>query len=169
VIGKPSDEGGGTAVLDRPAIDAADALQRLDEVLDLSNVRMKLADAEEGAGLPISRIDRMEVEYRKFLALQLMHPGEDIVPCEIVDEMWHRHILDTAAYRKDCDAIFGQFLDHFPYFGMRGEADAQALNDAYSETLARYEDAFGEPPADTWIASDAASCRRKACKPMKCR
>jgi hypothetical protein len=111
----------------------------------------------------------MEGEYRKFLALHLAYPEMDVVPCEIVDEMWHAHILDTAAYRDDCQAIFGRFLDHFPYFGMRGEDDAEALNDAYVETLDRYRDAFGEPPAGTWISDDAASCKRTACKPQKCR
>lgn len=166
---QPSGDGGGTAVLDRPVTDTEAALQRLEDLLDLGNVRMKLADTDEGAGLAIDEIDLMEEEYRKFLALQLLHPGADIVPCEIVDEMWHRHILDTAAYREDCDAIFGQFLDHFPYFGMRGEADAKALNDAYAETLERYRAAFGEPPPETWISSDAARCTRKACKPQKCR
>jgi len=168
-LDQPSGDGGGTAVLDRPVIDAEAAIQRLKDLLDLGNVRMKLADTEEGAGLAIDQIDLMEQEYRKFLALQLLYPGADIVPCEIVDEMWHRHILDTAAYREDCDAIFGQFLDHFPYFGMRGEADAQALNDAYVETLERYLATFGEPPPETWISSDAARCTRKACKPQKCR
>jgi hypothetical protein len=169
VFDEASGNSGGTAVLDRPAADAGEAMQQLEDLLDLSNVRMKLADTEEGPGLDVGQIDLMEAEYRKFLALQLMYPDADIVPCEIVDEMWHRHILDTAAYREDCEAIFGQFLDHFPYFGMRGEADAQALNDAYAQTLERYEDAFGVPPADTWISSEAASCKRKACKPQKCR
>jgi hypothetical protein len=130
---------------------------------------MKLADREEGQGLSNDELDLMETEYRRFLALHLLHPEADIVPCELVDEMWHRHILDTAAYREDCEAIFGQFLDHFPYFGMRGEADAQALADAYADTLDRYREAFGEPPDDTWIAADASSCRRTACKPQKCR
>ena len=144
-------------------------LTTLDEKLDLSNVRMKLADCDEGPGLSQARIDLMEGEYRKFLTLHLLHPGADIVPCEIVDEMWHRHILDTAAYRADCDAIFGEFLDHFPYFGMRGEQDAQDLEDAYAATLERYRDAFGEPPEGTWISTDAMSCKRTACKPQKCR
>jgi hypothetical protein len=149
---------------------ALDALARLDELLDLSNVRMKLADSDEGPGLDPSRIDLMEQEYRKFLSLQLLHPEADIVPCKIVDEMWHRHILDTAAYRDDCQTIFGRFLDHFPYFGMRGEDDAQALHDAYAATLERYRGAFGEPPEDTWITIDASSrCKRTACKPQKCR
>lgn len=107
--------------------------------------------------------------HRKFLALHLLHPEDDIVPCKFVDEMWHRHILDTAAYRADCDAVFGQFLDHFPYFGMRGADDALALQDAYADTLDRYRRAFGEPPEDTWVSRDAASCRRTNCKPQKCR
>jgi hypothetical protein len=166
---EPNDAGG-TAVLDRTATNVATAMHRLDDLLDLSNVKMKLADSEEGPGLSTDYIELMEAEYRKFLGLQLLYPGADIVPCKLVDEMWHRHILDTAAYREDCDAIFGRFLDHFPYFGMRGEEDAQALHDAYADTLDRYRDAVGEPPADTWITVDAsAKCKRTACKPQKCR
>jgi len=163
-------ESSGAAVLDRAGFDADSALRRLNERLDLSNVRMKLADADEGPGLSGETLDLMEAEYRRFLALQLMYPDADIVPCKIVDEMWHRHILDTAAYREDCEEIFGRFLDHFPYFGMRGEDDALALHDAYADTLDRYRDAFGEPPADTWVTRDASSkCKRTACKPQKCR
>lgn len=149
---------------------AQSALDLLGERLDLSKVRMKLADADEGAGLPERQLELMEQEYRRFLALQMLHPDDDIVPCKIVDEMWHRHILDTAAYRDDCQAIFGRFLDHFPYFGMRGPEDAQALNDAYADTLRRYREAFGEPPEGTWVAADASGrCKRTACKPMRCR
>lgn len=151
-----------------PSTDAA--IQRLDDLLDLSNVRMKLADPEEGKGYDSSRLDLLEQEYRRFLALHLAFPEMDVVPCKIVDEIWHQHILDTAAYREDCETIFGFFLDHFPYFGMRGKDDARALNDAYAETLDRYCEAFGEPPLDTWITVDASSsCKRTACKPQKCK
>lgn len=157
-----------TVTLAAPTVDQARA--HLDAHLDLRNVRMKLADSEEGPGLGSDYIELMEAEYRKFLVLHLLHPEADIVPCKLVDEIWHRHILDTAAYRVDCEAIFGSFLDHFPYFGMRGEADAQALVDAYADTLDRYREAFGEPPPNTWISPEASSkCKRTACKPQKCR
>jgi hypothetical protein len=146
-----------------------DALRILRTSLDLSDVRMKLADPDEGHGYSPEQIDAMETEYRKFLALQLADPDAAIVPCKLVDDIWHQHILDTAAYREACDAIFGRFLDHYPYFGMRGEDDAQALHDAYADTLERYRDAFGEPPPGTWISADAAKCKRTACKPQKCR
>jgi hypothetical protein len=170
VFDQPSDSDGGTAVLASGALDSAAALQRLADLLDLSNVRMKLADSDEGPGLGQEEMDLMEGEYRKFLAMQLMQPGAVIVPCKIVDEMWHRHILDTAAYRNDCARIFDRFLDHYPYFGMRNEVEAQELFDSYAATLDFYREAFGEPPAGTWVADDddAARCRRQ-CAPMKCR
>jgi len=144
-------------------------LSRVEELLDLSNIRLKLADPEEGHGYSEERLDLMEQEYRRYLALQLSYPEADIVPCKLVDEMWHQHILDTAAYREDSDRIFGHFLDHFPYFGMRGDADAEALENAYADTLDRYRAAFGDPPDGTWISQDASRCKRTACKPQKCR
>jgi len=151
-------------------ISAEEALQFLGERLDLTMVRLKLADPEEGKGYSGEHLDLLEGEYRKFLALHLMHPDADIVPCKIVDEMWHQHILDTAAYRVDCDAIFGRFLDHFPYFGMRDEQDAQDLMDAYDATLERYQAAFGPLPDGSWRGTDPTSkCKRTACKPQKCR
>lgn len=164
-----NEAGGGTAVLARETLDASAAMGRLDGLLDLTDVRMKLADSEEGPGLDQGQIDLMEGEYRKFLAMQLMHPGAVIVPCKIVDEMWHRHILDTAAYREDCAAIFGRFLDHYPYFGMRSEAEARELVDAYGSTLDLYRAAFGEPPAGSWVSADGAARCRRQCAPMKCR
>lgn len=137
----------------------------MDAVLDLTDVRLKLADPEDGHGMTQLELDLAEQEYRRFLALHLAFPHEDIVPCKLVDTIWHQHILDTQAYHRDCDAIFGTYLHHFPYFGMRGADDAQALEDAYRDTLDRYRNAFGEPPDSTWISSDASRCKRTACKP----
>lgn len=150
-------------------VSSADALDRLCDVLDLSKIRSKLSDPEEGKGYGPPRLDLMEAEYRKFLAMHLAHPESEVVPCKLVDEMWHQHILDTIAYREDCETIFGGFLDHFPYFGMRGEEDAEALADAYRDTLDLYERDFGTPPEGTWISADAAKCSRTNCKPTKCR
>jgi hypothetical protein len=154
------------------------ALAYLSERLDLTNVRMKLEDTEEGKGFTPEQSALAEGEYRKFLALHLTYPDADIVPCHIVDDIWHQHILDTIAYREDCDVIFGRFLDHFPYFGMRSDEDANDLYNAYEDTLVKYQAAFGAPPEGTWREPDAkAKCHNKPggptcrtqCKPQKCR
>ena len=126
--------------------------------LDLSMIIMKLQDPEESQGWSLEFCDRVAVEYRRYLALARRYADDAIVPSKIVDAFWHAHILDTQAYEADCERIFGFFLHHFPYFGMRGPEDAQALGDAYDKTMELYESHFGNPPADLWARSGAARC-----------
>lgn len=128
------------------------------EKLDFSMVKLKLMDPEEGEGWAADFCDRVEVEYRRYLALNRMYQEKAIVPSKIVDIFWHGHILDTQAYEVDCNEVFGFFLHHYPYFGMRGEEDAQALGDAYDETLHLYEHHFGPPPEHLWARTGASRC-----------
>ena len=58
--------------------------------------------------------------------------------------IWHNHILDTAKYREDCDTLFGKFMDHWPYFGMKDEAEREELNNAFSDTQALMAAHFGK-------------------------
>lgn len=43
------------------------------------------------------------------------------------DKVWHNHILDTPRYRKDCNAIFGGYLDHQPIDDMPAQARRAAI------------------------------------------
>jgi hypothetical protein len=146
---------------------AASVLSTID--VDFQMLRHKLMSPDEGEGWSVDRLEIAESEYRKFLALCLAYPDEAIVPCKIVDEFWHAHILDTRAYRADCDRVFGFFYDHFPYFGIKGDDDAADLERAYERTLALYDENFGQPPYNTWRSVDAMKCVRTACKPQKCK
>jgi hypothetical protein len=62
---------------------------------------------------------------------------------EDVDTFWHYHILDTRKYAADCQAVFGQFLHHFPYSGLRGNEDAAAHEAACERMRVLYEETFG--------------------------
>jgi len=147
---------------------ATDFLAQIESDLDLSMVRFKLANPEEGVAWTTERLDLAEGEYRKFLALCLAYPEEVVVPCRLVDEFWHQHILDTRAYREDCQRLFGFFYDHYPYFGLNGSEDAENLELAYAVTLGLYELNFGETPEGAWKGNAREKCRT-GCKPMKCR
>src|SRR5581483_9524182 len=61
-----------------------------------------------------------------------------------IDTFWHGHILDTMKYAEDCQNVFGFFLHHFPYFGLRGEEDATKLAEAGKTMHRLYEREFGE-------------------------
>ena len=120
------------------------------EMLDLSMVRRKLMDPEEGEGWSAEYTELVEREYRRFLELTRAYPERAIVPSGPVDKFWHNHILDTQQYGPDCHAVFGYFLHHFPYFGMRGAEDAANLATSWESTVDLYRRHFGTPPAGLW-------------------
>ena len=111
--------------------------------LDLSMICMKLMDSDEGEGWSQRQCGEVSLEYRRFLALHVLYPDEPIVPTRAVDACWHRHILDTAAYQRDCEAIFGRLLHHYPYFGMQGAEDERQFVSAFDRTKQLYKLTFG--------------------------
>lgn len=127
--------------------------------IDLEMVKMKLQDPEEGQGWTEDKSDEAEIEYKRYLHLSRKFPKASLVPHSIMDDMWHQHILDTRAYHKDCEIIFGEYLHHYPYFGLRSELDKQNLNFAFEETQKIYEAEFGEK----MITDESSHCDR-ACK-----
>ncbi len=149
----------------------SDAIDKDLDGLDLSMIKLKLQDEDEGLGWSSEQCDTSEKEYKRFLALKRAYPGVEIVPNRVVDSFWHQHILDTMKYAEDCEQVFGYFVHHYPYFGMNGEQDYQDLCDAFEETKALYERHFGESyGADVSMAKrcKAPKCRTQ-CKPMKCK
>lgn len=40
---------------------------------------------------------------------------------QVVDELWHSHILHTRDYANFCDKAFSHMLHHLPYFEEEGE------------------------------------------------
>ena len=123
------------------------------QALDLEPIKFKLMDTEEGQGWPREYVEQMAIAYKRFLTLSVKYPEETIAPSKDVDKFWHGHILDTMKYAEDCQNVFGYFVHHFPYFGMRGEEDAANLAEAGRTTKRLYEQEFGET-----VPSRASMC-----------
>jgi len=88
-----------------------------------------------------------ELEYKRMLTLLLWNPAlpHPIVPTLLVDEIWHAHILDTRAYHRDMQALFGEYLHHFPYLGEDGAESERRKDEAFELSSALYARTFGEP------------------------
>jgi hypothetical protein len=112
--------------------------------LDLDPIKVKLMHKESGEGWSLEKANAVEFEYRRFLQLMKMYPGEQTAPLFDVDTFWHYHILDTMKYADDCEQVFGYFLHHFPYIGLRGEEDEAAHQEAGSRMQELYEKTFGD-------------------------
>lgn len=145
------------------SIQDRDFINRLNN-LDLEPIIFRIMHMEE-TRWSLETADRVAQIYRGFLFLVWKYPGKVIVPNKAVDQFWHQHILDTEKYHQDCYEVFGYFLHHFPYFGMRGEADTQDLNAAFQETLALLKEQFGD--ADILRNIKASDCLFSA-KPSNC-
>jgi len=112
--------------------------------LDLDAIKVKLMHKESGEGWSLEKANAVEFEYRRFLILMKQFPQEETAPLMDVDTFWHYHILDTMKYAQDCQQIFGYFLHHFPYLGLRGEDDEAAHQRVGERMKQLYEQTFGE-------------------------
>lgn len=136
--------------------------------IDLSMVRMKLMDTEQRTMPGSVNTDDAISYYREFLALLYAYPEKAIVPSRIIDAVWHHHILDTRAYANDTRSMFGYFLHHYPYFGMRGSDDAKLLANSFAETCALWQKHFGRSPSTTPSPSrDMGGCGGGKCSSCK--
>jgi hypothetical protein len=125
--------------------------------VDLDPIKIKLMH-ESGEGWSAEHAAAVETEYRRFLYLAKVFPQEHLATTEDVDIFWHYHILDTMKYAADCELLFGYFLHHFPYAGMRGEDDRQALDCLGERTAMLYQQTFGAAPSTPAERNDS-SCQ----------
>lgn len=84
--------------------------------IDLSSVRYHLTQSSQAVMSP-DEWPVAEREYRQFLTFMNRFPGRLLIPSGKALSIWQAHILDTRAYRTDCEDAFGRYLDHFPYLG----------------------------------------------------
>lgn len=127
---------------DEVAFDIATAAAAI-ENLDLGPIKFKLMTDERllWTREAAERVDRL---YRRFLFLIAKYPDQAIVPTKEIDEFWHAHILDTMKYERDTKTVFGKFLHHFPYFGVRSDADRARMDASFAATLDLYSAEFGQ-------------------------
>ncbi len=81
-------------------------------------------------------------QYRQYLYILKKYPKKNSSPTLAIDAVWHNHILDTRMYVQDCQAIFGSYLHHYPYFGSRGEEDRRQLKLAFENTKQLFKKEF---------------------------
>jgi len=137
--------------------------------LDLEPVKTKLMHAASGEGWSRAKAEALDLEYRRFLYLMHAFPNEETAPTVDVDTFWHYHILDTMKYARDCEAVFGYFLHHYPHLGMEGAHDAGAELRGAERMRQLYEQTFGQDYIRAEVygtdGAQAAFCMRMPSQP----
>jgi hypothetical protein len=75
------------------------------------------------------------MKYKCFLKLNIIYPKENLLPSYGMDVMWHYHILDTVAYHRDCQYLFGTYLHHAPDFAQDGYHEKSAVSETTMDDL----------------------------------
>lgn len=133
--------------------------------IDLSTVRHHLTRSPHAIMSPHEWLTA-ESEYRQFLTLRNRFPGRLLIPSGTTLSIWQAHILDTRAYRADCETAFGRYLDHFPYLGKSDPAD-RAEHEIGLRNLRQLVDRYYGPPYATASSTaptvlDAELVRRRS-------
>ena len=100
----------------------------------------KLLESKEWSS---EKADRAVNDYKKYMALMKAMDGYQLVPNEEIDEIWHMHILDTRQYMQDCNELFGEYMHHYPYFGMLGEENKTQWLETQTLSENVWEQLFG--------------------------
>ncbi|MEW6494435.1 MAG: glycine-rich domain-containing protein-like [Cyanobacteriota bacterium] len=123
-----------------------------------------IADQLMQSGWSRQQISCAIKQYRMFLFLIYLHPNTQLVPTQEIDLVWHCHILNTRKYRKDCQMLFGRYIDHEPDSQFWGKVDSISLDTAFAQTQALFEQYFNQAALGDTISvqldrREVAECR----------
>lgn len=127
--------------------------------LDLGPIAYKLMHKSYGLGWSREATIQAISRYLMFLTLIHLYPNRQFVPSQEIDCVWHFHIIDTIKYAQDCQMLFGRFIHHFPYFGIRDVADRKNLEIIFEQTQVLFEEHFGPEALTGENAIQAADCQ----------
>jgi hypothetical protein len=129
-----------------------EAVRRYIQAIDFSRLKQNMRHPERekfSPGWSQGKTDYVEQQYKNWFFLVRKFDGQgEMPPSPDIDEFWHQHILDTKAYQRDTEAVFGRFLHHWPYFGSGGQSgsedDRGDLLAAWELVQQRYVAEYGE-------------------------
>ncbi len=130
-------------------------------------IRWKMNNSSE-VGLNSEEVEMAIEEYRRFLTLKIENPGANLAPTNLMDKVWHMHILDTRRYAEDCEAMFGRLLHHRPnYKSIDSDGDESNLTIAFERMSSLYSERFGHDPLDLSSGcntdDDGSACTGVSC------
>ncbi|RYD59305.1 MAG: hypothetical protein EOP56_00115 [Sphingobacteriales bacterium] len=93
------------------------------------------------------------LEYKKFMYLAGTS-ATMVSPSEIVDQVWHQHLIFSESYSRLC-SIIGKFIQHIPSTHNKDESEKFLL--ASQRTRNLYTQVFGELPDEIWAYNNMLS------------
>lgn len=124
----------------------SDELRKVSD-LDFERFYYKLVKEQPERNWNPELFDIAVNEYKRYLMLKVLYPKKSFAPTSLMDVIWHLHILDTKAYMRDCNSIFGKYLHHAPSFGQYNTHEQNSrLKDSRRNLVELYPKHFDRTP-----------------------
>lgn len=94
----------------------------------------------------VSYTEQAILEYKKFMYLAAIS-DEMVSPSEIVDAVWHQHLIFTKSYTEFCK-LLGKRIEHVP--STHNPDNKELFEKARDHTKTLYEQHFGTQPPEIW-------------------
>ncbi|MEM1312875.1 MAG: hypothetical protein AAGF07_05445 [Patescibacteria group bacterium] len=88
--------------------------QLLEKILDWDLSKVVDFAVKENPTIDKQAILSSEDEYKHFIYLVIVSGTILPVPTQVVDLIWHSHVLHTKDYMSFCDQVAGKFIHHSP-------------------------------------------------------
>jgi hypothetical protein len=104
--------------------------------------------------------DQAILEYKKFMYLAATSDFM-VSPSEVIDTVWHQHLIFTQSYQDFC-RIIGKQVQHIP--STHNQEEFEKFRQAKERTKVFYSNIFGEQPGNIWGYNDMyeSLCLEKA-------
>lgn len=87
------------------------------------------------------------LEYKKFMYLAAVSDFM-VSPSEIIDIVWHQHLIFTQSYQDFCN-LLGKQIQHIP--STHNREDFEKFRQAKERTIKFYKKDFGKQPKNIWV------------------
>jgi len=136
------------------SIETTDAIEQIR--FDL--IRWKMENSPGNCAISSEESELAIEEYKRFLTLKQDNPEVSMAPTNLMDEVWHFHILDTKRYAADCERLFGRLFHHSPSYGPHESTERQAsLAESFERMSSLYLERYGHDPI-TRMGSCSSAC-----------
>lgn len=123
--------------------------------LNLHEVKERVIKEKEWT---TEEVDLAEKQYKTFLLIIFLYPGEFFVPNTKIDAIWHQHILFTQQYAHDCEKIFGYYLHHTPDATELSDQDVTIKVESYERTRTRFKSVSNLELEKLDFRTDCSNC-----------
>jgi len=125
-------------------------IQRIDAE-DFDLVMLKVAEDLAATGKVVTRdyLERGIFALKQYYAVAMLDPANAHSITRPIDPFWHAHILCTAEYRKFCDDVVGEYMDHVP-LDKRNPNKVKNVRQLYAYTIKIIPRLFLDIDLDFW-------------------